>query len=114
MSKLAVVHPAGDDPQALDNVGKVDDDTAHVQHQAGAVEEHVGLRRLVELDEEAQQARPDDGVEDAGDDEGRRVQELEVGFEPHVGFGRTGGRVPQDRVVVGEEGEEDAEGEAGR
>ncbi len=41
------------------------------------------------------------------------MQELEVGFEHDVCFGRTFGWVPQDWVVVGEEGEEDAEGKTG-
>ena len=53
-------------------------------------------------------------MEDAGDDERGGVQELEVGFEHDVGFGRARGRVPEDGVVVGEEGEEDAEGKTGR
>ena len=38
------------------------------------------------------------------------MQEFQVGFEHDVGFRRTRGWVPQDWVVVGEEGEEDAEG----
>ena len=67
LDQFAVVHPAGDDPHALDDVGEVDDDAAHVEHKAGAVEEHVGLGGPVELDEEAEQARADDGVQDARD-----------------------------------------------
>ena len=114
LHQFAIVDPAGDDPHALDDVGEVDDDAAHVEHQAGAVEEHVGLGGPVELDEEAEQAGADGGVQDARDDGRRRVQEAQVPLQHDVGLGRARGRVPQDRVVVGEEGEEDAEGETGR
>ena len=110
--ELAVVYPASNDPHTFDDIGKVDDDAAHLQHQDSAVKEHVGIRRLVQLDEETQDACPDDGVENAGDDGWRSVQELQVVFEHDVCFRRTRGWVPQDWVVVGEEGEEDAEGEA--
>ena len=114
LDQFAVVHPAGDDPHALDDVGEVDDDAAHVEHKAGAVEEHVGLGGPVELDEEAEQARADDGVQDARDHGRWRVQEAQVPLQHDVGVGRARRRVPQDRVVVGKEGEEDAEGETGR
>ena len=50
-------------------------------------------------------------MENAGDNRGRSVQEFQVVFEHNVCFRRTGGGVPQDWIVVGEEGEEDAEGE---
>lgn len=36
-----------------------------------------------------------------------------MSFEHDVGFWRTFGRVPEDGVVVGEEGEEDPEAECG-
>ena len=52
-------------------------------------------------------------MQDAGDDVGGVVEELEVGFEDVVVRGeRGGGRVgPEQRVVVGEQGEEDAQEE---
>lgn len=52
-------------------------------------------------------------MQDPGDDERRGVQEFQMGFEHDVGFGRTGCCVPEDWVVVGEEGEEDTEAETG-
>lgn len=53
-------------------------------------------------------------MQDARDDGGRGVQELEMGFEDgEMGIrGRDGG--PEERVVIGEQREEDAEEEGSR
>ena len=50
-------------------------------------------------------------MEDAGDDGRGGMQELEVGFEEGDVGGWGGGCGPEEGVVVGEEGEEDAEEE---
>jgi hypothetical protein len=54
-------------------------------------------------------------VQDARDEGGRGVQEPQVGFQRAERVrGRGRGRGPEDRVVVGELGEEEAEEEGGR
>ena len=111
LHEFSIVFPARDDPHALDNVGNVYDDTADVEGEAGAVEKHVRLAGFVELDEETEEAGRDDDVEDPCDNRGRVVQEAEVVFEVVEGFGGAGCCGPEDGVIVGEEGEADAEEE---
>ena len=56
------IGPDAHDPQALDDVGDVDDDAGHVEDEATAVEEHVGLGGLVEFEDEAEEAEEDHDV----------------------------------------------------
>jgi hypothetical protein len=101
----------GDDAQALDDVGDVDDDAGHVEDERAAVEQHVGLGRLVQLHDQAEQAEEDHDVQDARDEGRRGVQEAQVRLQRYpvrVGRGEGG---PEDGVIVGEEGEEDPEEE---
>lgn len=109
---LGAVDAHGDDAQALDDVDDVDGDADHVEHQRGAVEEHVGLGGLVQLEDEADEAGADGDVQDAAYERRGGVQELEVGLQDVEVGGRVLGQVPEDVVVVGEEGEEDAKEEA--
>lgn len=111
LDELAVIGAAADDAQTLDDVGQVDNNAAHVEHEAGAVEQRVRLRRPVQLDEEAQEPDADDDVQDARNDGRRCVQEREVRFEHGEVRGRRWRCGPEERVVVGEEREEDAEEE---
>lgn len=103
---------AGNGPQALDNIGDIDADPDDEQHERGAVKEHVALGRLEQLDEEAQEADGHDDVQQAGDQRRRLVQELEVDLElvKEGGRDRVGG--PEEGVVVGELGKDDAQEEA--
>lgn len=55
------------DPKTLDDVGEIDDHAAHVEDQARAIEKEIAFRRLVELEQEAEEAGRDDDVQDAGD-----------------------------------------------
>ena len=100
-----------DHAQTLDDVGDVDGDGAHVEKQAGAVEQRVGLGRPVQLDEEAQQAHGDDDVEDARHDRRGPVQLPQVRLHVVVPLRAGRSRCPEDRVVVGELGEENAQEE---
>lgn len=52
-------------------------------------------------------------MEELGDERGRVVEQFEVLFEEVQMRGGRGLRGPEERVVVGEEGEEDAEEEGG-
>lgn len=116
-SRVAV-DARGDNAHALDNVGNVNGDTAHVQYKTGAVEEEVGLRRLVQLGDEAQETGSDDNVEDARDERRGCVDELEVVLE-HLVVGQTRvyswdksrGCRPQNIVVVREGCEKDSQEE---
>lgn len=110
------------DTQALDNVGNVDNDAAHVQHETGAVKQHVRLRGLVQLEQEPEQTCADDNVQDAADDGRAVVDESQVRLQKRVvwparvrgriGRGEERGRGPQDIVIVGKEGKQEAEEEA--
>lgn len=111
--QLGTVLPAADEAEPFDDVGDVDGDAAHVQDEGRAVEEHVGLRGAVQLRDQAGQAEEDDDVEDARDQGRGGVEEAQVGFEQVVVRGRGGLGGPEEGVVVGEEGEDDAEEEAG-
>ena len=52
-------------------------------------------------------------MQHARDEVRRRVQQAQVRFQQVIVGGGRGGRGPEDRVVVGEEGEDDAEEEGG-
>ncbi len=107
------IRPRSNKPQPLDDIRDIHRDAAHVQHEAGAIKQHVRLGGLVQLHDEAEQAGADDDVQDARDERGRGVQELEVVFEQlEVGFS-VWGCGPEHVVVVGEGGEEDADEETG-
>lgn len=103
-----------DHAQALDDVGDVDADADEVHEQGGAVEEHVGLGGAEELREEAEEPQPHHDVEHAADQRRRPVQELEVRLQLVQVRGLDGVARPQQRVVVREHGEEDAEEEERR
>lgn len=103
----------GDEAQALDDVGEVDDDADDVEDERGAVKEQVRLAGLEELGEEAEEADRDGDVQDARDDGRRGVQELEVRLQLQEVGGLDGRGRPEQGVVVGEGGEEHAEEEGG-
>ena len=109
------VDPRVDHSEPWDDVGDVDDDGDHVEDEATAVEEDVGFGGFVQFDDETEEADGHHHVQHAGDEGGGVVEEFEVGFEDLVVRGEEfGGRVgPQERVVVGQEGEEDAQEEGG-
>lgn len=50
------IHALGDNAEALDDVRDEDNGANDVENKRGAVEEEVGLGRLEELDEEADEA----------------------------------------------------------
>lgn len=110
--EFGAVFSARDEAEALDDVGDVHGDTAHVEDQGGAVEEHVRFRGPVEFCDETGQTEEDDDVEDPRDQRRRGVEEAQVGFEVVVVAGGCRGRGPEEGIVVGEEGEDDAEEEA--
>ena len=82
LGEAFLVPDAGaDGAQAFNNIGNVDADADEVENQGGAVEEHVRLGGLEELDEEAEEAGADGDVQDARDQGRRLVHELEVHLE---------------------------------
>lgn len=98
--------------QALDDVGDVDADADDVEHERRAVEQHVALGRLKQLGEEAQKAGDDHDAQHARDQGRRLVYELQVRLEL-VEIGRRDGiGGPEEREVIREFGEEDAEEKA--
>ncbi len=101
-----------DEAQALDDVGDVDADADDVEHERRAVEQHVALGGLEQLDEEAAEAGADHDAQHARDEGRRLVHELEVRLQLVEVRGRDGVRGPEEREVIGELGEEDAEEEA--
>lgn len=103
-----------DGAQALDNVGDVDCHTDDVKDQRGAVEEEVCLAGAEELDEEAEEAHAHDDVEEAADERGRLVNELEVRLELIVVVEGDGLFGPEEGEIVREGREEDAQEEACR
>lgn len=107
---LAATHEA----ETLDDVGDVDGHAAHVEDQTGAVEQHVRLRRLVQLGDHAGEPQEDDDVQDARDQGRRRVQEPQVRFQVVEMRRRRRLARPEKRIVIGEEREDDAEEETGR
>lgn len=66
--------------ETLDDIRDVDSDTAHVEDEGGAVEEHIRFGGAVEFRDEASETEEDDDVEDSGDEWRRGVEEAEVGF----------------------------------
>lgn len=72
------VDTRSDDAHALDNVGNVYSDTAHVKHKTGTVEQKVGFGRSVKLGDEAQETSSDDNMEDARNEGWGCVDELEM------------------------------------
>lgn len=103
-----------DGAQTLDNVGDVDGDADEVQDQRGAVEEEVGLAGAEELDEEAEEPHAHDDVEEAPDERGRLVDELEMRLKHVVVIGGDRLLGPQEGEVVRKRREEDAQEEACR
>lgn len=99
--------------QASDNVGDIDGNTNDVEDERGAVKEEVGLAGAEELDEETEEANADHNVEQAANQRRCGVHKLEMCLELVVELGSHGILAPEQRVVVGERGEEDAEEEAG-
>ena len=95
---LLRTHPIlslADGPHPRHNVSQVHGDATHVEHKTRAVEEHVRLRGLVQLEEEAEEADEDDDVQDALDQRGGVVQEGDVGgVDVESGGGEGGGGGP--------------------
>jgi hypothetical protein len=99
-------------PEALHDVGEVHSYASHVEDERRAVEEHVGFRRLEQLDQEAQKTGANDKVENARDDGRRGVEELDMPLEQvEVLFAALWRRRPEHIVVVREGCEENAEEE---
>lgn len=109
---LGVPHAGADHAQAVNGVGDVHAGADGVQQQRGAVEEEVGLAGAEELEEEAEEAKGDHDAEHASDEGRRLVHKVEVGLQlvEIAGVGHLLG--PEQRIVVRERGEEDAEEEA--
>ncbi len=82
--RLAAVASVAHDAQPVDGVRDVHGQRAHVQKQAGAIEERVRLARLVQLDDEAEQADANDNVQNARHHGRRRGQLLQMSFERRV------------------------------
>jgi hypothetical protein len=103
------IHARSNNPESFDDVRQIHGNAGHVQNERRAVEEHVGFAGFEELDQEAEQAGADYNVQDARDDSGGCVEEFDVGFEEvEVFFAARFGLRPEDVVVIGEVGEEDA------
>ena len=104
--------PRADGAHALDDIRDIHTHSDDIEHQRGAIKQDVGLGRAEELDEEAEESDKGHYVEETGDEGGRLVDEAEVGLElVEVGvWDGVGG--PEEREVVREGREEDAEEEA--
>lgn len=121
LQRRGSIRSGGDGSQTLHDVGNVDGDTTHVENEGCAIEEEVRLGGFEEFEKEAEEARADYDVQDAGDEGWGGMEESEVVFleveEGRTGIGVGEGWVegwsgPEDVVVVREVSEEDSEEEA--
>lgn len=112
----AIVGPdlGADASESLDNVGNVDTEADKVEDERCAVKEEVGLTRAEELDEEADKTDGDDDVENAADECGGLVHELQMRLEMVEEVVGHGGLGPEEREVIRERREKDTQEEAHR
>lgn len=91
-----------DDPEALDDVCKVDNHAHGVERQGSAIKQEVGLGWLEQLGEEAEEADGNGDVQDSRDDGRRGVHEPEVSLQEIVVLGGCHVRRPEERIIEGE------------
>lgn len=101
-----------DASESLDNVGNVDAKPDKVEDERCAVKEEVGLARTEELDEEANETDGDDNVENAADERGGLVHELQMRLEMVVKVVGHRGLCPEEREVIRKGREKDTQEEA--
>lgn len=92
--KSFAVCPHTDNAESFDDVGQVQDDRDHVQHQTAAVKQHIRLGRFVQFPHQPDQTGRGDDVEDANNQIRRVVEKFDVRFNHVEVRARQRGRIP--------------------